>query len=213
MRLSILSSFFSFCVQEEHIEKSPIKSRWYPRLPKPLPKYLEKDEIAKTRYQSERDSLRNQVMIEFLLSSGCRISELHRLDQGDIDLENRSVNVVGKGGKIRQIHFSEKCAVLLERFLESIDKEIPALFVTPTGDRLGIRRIQYIVSNIGKEAGLKTSLYPHRLRHTFATELLSKGADLSFIGDELGHTTINTTQIYARLPKKEIISLYRKYMG
>jgi len=211
MRLSILSSFFTFCVQEGHIEKSPIKSRWYPRLPKPIPKYLEKEEIAKTRQQSERFSLRNQVMFEFLLSSGCcRVAELYGLD---IDLENRSANVVGKGGKIRQIHFSVKCAVLLEKHLESSEKGTVALFVTPTGKRLGIRRIQIILNNIGNKAELQASLHPHRLRHTFATELLTKGADLSFIGDELGHTDISTTQIYARLPKQEIISLYRKYMG
>lgn len=66
---------------------------------------------------------------------------------------------------------------------------------------------------MGKEAGLNTNLHPHKLRHTFATELFSKGAELSFIVDELGHSDITTTQIYARLPKKEVISLYRKYMG
>lgn len=79
--------------------------------------------------------------------------------------------------------------------------------------RLSIRGIQRNLSAIGKSSNIEKSLYPHRLRHTFATELLSKGAELSFISDELGHANIATTQVYARLPKREIIAQYRKYMG
>lgn len=212
-RIAILSSFFNFCVQEEYIELSPIKSRWYPRLPKPIPKFLEKEDIAKTRYQSEKLSSRNQAMVEFMLSSGCRIGEMHQLDCSDVNIENRSAHVLGKGGRIRQIHFSEKCRVLLERYLESREHEASALFTTSNGKRLGIPGIRKIVKELGEEAGMDTRLHPHRFRHTFATELLSKGADLEFIGAELGHTELSTTQIYARLPKRKIISLYRKYMG
>lgn len=212
-RMSILSSFFQFCVGEEYIERSPLKSRWYPRLPKPIPMFLEKEDIAKTRLESENTPIRDQAMLEFMLSSGCRVGELHLLDRKDVDLENRSTKVLGKGGKIRQVHFTEKCSVLLERYLQSRKDDATALFVTSTGKRLGVRRIQIIVQLLGKEAGVETPLHPHRFRHTFATELLAKGADLAFIGEELGHTELSTTQIYARLPKREIISLYRKYMG
>ncbi|MEQ6356890.1 tyrosine-type recombinase/integrase [Lysinibacillus sp. M3] len=91
----------------------------------------------------------------------------------------------------------------------------PVLFISskknPT--RLSIRRIEKILNRIGKRAELSGSLHPHRLRHTFATELLVKGADLLFIADELGHSDIETTKIYARFPKQEIISMYRRYMG
>lgn len=213
-RLSILSSFYIFCVQEEHVERSPIKSRWYPRLPQPIPKYLVKEDIAKTRLQSEITTLRDQVLIEFMLTSGCRVGEVTKLNREDIDLKNCTARVVGKGKKIRYVHFTDKCAVLFERYLDSKDKTSPALFVSiRSGKRLSRRGIQRIVAEIGKQAGLTTSLHPHRFRHTFATELLAKGADLSFIGDELGHSNVSTTQIYARLPKREIISMYRKFMG
>ena len=213
-RFSTLSSFYTYCVQEEYLDRSPIKRRWIPRLPQPVPKYLEKEDIAKTRLQSEMTSLRAQVLIEFMLSSGCRVSEVSQLNRSDIDLVNRTARVVGKGGKIRYVHFTDKCAVLLERYIDSCNKTFPAVFVSSiTGKRLSLRRIQYIVSEIGKQARLTTRLHPHRLRHTFATELLAKGAELSFIGDELGHSNISTTQIYARLPKKEIIALYQKFMG
>jgi site-specific recombinase XerD len=214
LRLSILSSFYAFCIEEGHLDRTPIKSRWFPRLPQPVPKYLGKEEIAKTRKQSENTTLRNQVLLEFMLTSGCRVGEVHRLDREDVDLEERTAKVVGKGEKIRFVHFTEKCAVLLERYLESRGDSFPPLFVSTTsGGRLSIRMIQQIMNEIGNEAKFAASLYPHRLRHTFATELLAKGAELSFIGDELGHADLGTTQIYARLPKREIISLYRKYMG
>jgi site-specific recombinase XerD len=212
-RLSVLSSFFTFCVQEDYIKRSPIKSRWYPRLPQPLPKYLEKEDIAKMNKQSEEASLRNRLLVEFMLNTGCRVGEVHQLNREDIDLENRTAHVVGKGKKIRYVHFTDKCAILLEKYLHTLPNNSTAVFVTSTGKQLGVRMIQRIIHEMGKEAGLSTPLYPHRLRHTFATELLAKGAELSFIGDELGHNDISTTQIYARLPKREIVTLYRKFMG
>jgi len=214
MRMSVLSSFYTFCVQERYLEKSPIKSRWFPRVPKSIPKYLEKEEIAKTRMQGEFTSLRNQVLVEFMLTSGCRVGEVHLLNREDLDLENRTARVLGKGKKIRTVHFTEKCAVLLEKYLTLWRPwRSTSVFITSTGNRLSIRMIQDLIRDVGRDAELASRLHPHRLRHTFATELLAKGAELSFIGDELGHSDIGTTQIYAKLPKREIISLYRKYMG
>ncbi|MGE7660258.1 tyrosine-type recombinase/integrase [Peribacillus sp. NPDC097197] len=213
VRLSILSSFYTFCVQEELIERSLIKSRWFPRLPKSAPKYLGKEEIAKVRQQSEKDSLRSQTILEFMLTSGCRIGEVNRLNYADIDVDNRTATIVGKGKKIRQVHFTEKCAILLERYMITRKESTsPALFLSLGGERLSISQIYRTIRSIGEKAGLK-NLHPHQLRHTFATELLAKGAELSFIGEELGHNDIATTQIYARLLKSEIIVRYRKYMG
>lgn len=213
--LDILSSFYNFCLQESLIDRSPIKRRWFPRIPKPVPKYIEKEDIAKVRQESERISLRNQALVEFMLTSGCRVGEVYKLNLEDVDLENRTARVRGKGKKIRHVHFTDKCAVLLERYLETRqDKPSSPLFVTyRKGTRLSVRMMQEILYKIGEKANLSTKLYPHRLRHTFATELLAKGAELSFISDELGHADLGTTQIYARLPKKEIISQYRKFMG
>jgi site-specific recombinase XerD len=211
--LTILSSFYNFCVKEEYIDRSPIKRRWYPRLPQPIPKFLEKNDIAKTRQQSEKSTLRNQMLIEFMLTSGCRVSEVNGLNREDVNLENRTARVYGKGKKIRIVHFSERCGVLLEKYLDSRPKISPALFVTEKEKRLSIDGIKSVIKKIGKEAGLSTRLHAHRFRHTFATELLEKGAELSFIGEELGHKHLSTTQIYARLPKSEIVRLYRKFMG
>jgi len=212
-RLSILSSFYKFCVNEEYVEKSPMKTRWFPRLPKPIPKYLEKGDIAKSKMQTEKRSLRDQLLIEFMLDSGCRIGEVQPLNKEDIDLENRTARVTGKGKKIRNVHFTEKCALLFEKHFESLPHVVSAVFVNSEGTRLSKRGMQYIINVIGEDGGLSTHLHAHKLRHTFATELLAKGAELSFIGDELGHTSLETTRVYASLPKRELISLYRKYMG
>lgn len=213
LKMSVLSSFYKFCVEEEYLGQSPMKSRWFPRLPKSLPKYLEKKEIAKMRQQTEKNSLRNQLIVEFLLTSGCRVAEAVALNREDINIENRTANVLGKGRKIRKIHFSEKCAILFERYFEEVPGPIEALFVQSTRKRIGVRVIQIIMNTIGKEIKLQGSLHPHRLRHTFATELVTKGAELSFISEELGHSSIETTQIYARIPNAELITMYRKYMG
>lgn len=215
-RLDILSSFYKFCLLDSLIERSPIKRRWFPRLPKPVPKYLDKGDIAKVRNESEKTALRNQAIVEFMLTSGCRVGEVHQLNVEDVDLENRTARVIGKGKKIRNVHFSEKCAVLLERYLEYRQKsESAPLFLTLRGEktRLSIRAIGAIIGKLGEQAGLSTSLHPHRFRHTFATELLAKGAELSFISDELGHADLETTLIYARIPNHQIISQYRKFMG
>lgn len=213
--LTILSSFYNFCVEEGYVDKSPIKSRMFPRIIKPIPKYLDKEEIAKVRQIAENAWIRNRTIFEFLISSGCRISELYQLDRSKVDLENRIAMVFGKGKKYRQVHFSVKCAILLGLYLERRTDENAALFVSSRGkeNRLSKGRIRDILKQFGQEAGIKGTLHPHRLRHTFATDMLSKGADLLFIADELGHTNITTTQIYANLPKQEMISLYRKYMG
>lgn len=213
--LGIISSFYNFCVRETLIEQSPIKRRWVPRTLKAVPKSLEKGEIAKVQLESERSTLRNQILVEFMLTSGCRVGEVHRLNLEDVDLENRTALVVGKGKKIRHVHFSEKCGVLLERYVEARQEKTssPIFTVRGTGARLSIPAIRKIMYELGEKAGLSMKLHPHRLRHTFATELIKKGAELSFISDELGHADLGTTQIYARLPNQVIISQYRKYMG
>lgn len=215
-RLSILSSFLTFCVEEGYMERVPIKTRWFMREPRPIPRYLEKRELAKVRQYAEKELLRNRIIVEFLLSSGCRIRELHLLDKSDVDVDNRTARVMGKGGKIREVHFSVTCALLLERYRELDEvkgEEHPAMFVSRIGTRLGMSRMRKIINQLGKSAGITGSLYPHRFRHTFATELLTKGAELDFIADELGHANLETTKIYARIPKWKLIRLYRRYMG
>lgn len=211
--ISVLSGLFKFCLDEEYIEKVLVKHRWRPKLSKSLPKYIDKIDLAKVRLEAEKSTLRNRTIFELLVSSGCRVAEAQRLNIDDVDLRNKTAKVMGKGKKIRFIHFTETCAILLERYINTHPLGTGALFLGRNDNRISIRTIQRIINGLGKKAGLSINITPHLMRNTFATILLSKGAPLEFIGAELGHKNDNTTRIYARLPKEQMVSLYRRYMG
>jgi site-specific recombinase XerD len=208
--LSVLSDFSNFCQEEGYLDHRLMKSRWFPSLPDSLPMYLDSHEFARARLNAEDMPLRDRALVSFLFSSGCRRGEVYGLNIESIDLENGTATVVGKGGGKRQVHFNEETALLLKKYLSSRPGDDPALFLSQYGKRLGPISIYGITTKLGKKSGLKLS--PHRCRHTFATNLLSRGAKLEFIKDELGHKKINTTLIYARVPSPELISEYRRIM-
>lgn len=153
--INVLHSFYKFCVEEGYMDKSPMKRRWIPRLPQPVPKYLTKEETAKVRKQSEKENLHNQALVEFLLTSGCRVGEVFTLNRSDLDLEKRTTLVIGKGQKIRGVHFSVRCGILLERYLESRNDQNPALFITNhiNPRRLSINWMRAIIKRMGKKQG------------------------------------------------------------
>ncbi len=211
-RLGILSVFLKFCEEEGYILKNIYRSTWKPKLPKPIPKYLERSEVSKIQISIENGRLRDEALFEFFVSSGCRVGEVHRLNFGDIDLPNRTVKVLGKGSKYRYTFFSEYCAVLLEKYTVNHFKDTPLFLSLRKKERLGIRSIEWIISEMGKKSQLNKVISPHKLRHTFATLLLAKGVDLKTIQDCLGHKQAKTTRIYASLPEDRIVELYNKYM-
>lgn len=114
--ISILSNFFNFCLTEEYIDNIIVKNRWKPKRPIPEPKYLDKTDLAKVKLVAEKLPLRDRAIFEFMLSSGSRVGEVIKLNVSDVDLENRTAMVNGKGSKIRQVHFTENCKQLLEEY-------------------------------------------------------------------------------------------------
>jgi len=212
--LAILSAFIKFCQGEEYLnEDVHVKSRWRPKLPKTQPKYLDKEELAKVKLAAEKQKLRDRALFEFLLTSGCRAGEATGLNIEDLYLKSRTARVTGKGNKTRDVHFSESCALLMEKLLENHPGNTSAVFLNRWGDRMHVRSVQNIMKKIGEEAGLNRKLTPHILRHTFSTYMLSKGADLEFISEALGHADLATTCIYARVLDEQIVAIYRKCMG
>ncbi|WP_242171983.1 tyrosine-type recombinase/integrase [Priestia koreensis] len=212
--LATLSSFFTFCLNEEYIENAVMKKRWRPQIPKSLPKYLDDVEYVRVKRVSEYLPLRDRAIILFLLSSGCRVSELSNLNIEDIHFESRTAEVTGKGKKIRHIHFSQKCAFVLNDYLRTrLSKVTDPLFMNKFGNPLLTGGIRKVVRKAGIEAEFNQSFHPHCCRHTFATRMLARGADLQFIADEMGHSDLNTTRGYARIPTEDMILKYHNIMG
>jgi len=212
--LSTLSSFFRFCLTEGYMENMVIKKRWRPKIPQSLPQYLSEQEYAKVKVAAEDLSLRDRALVLFLFTSGCRLSEVSNLSIQDVNLERRTAEVRGKGNKIRHVHFSEECAIVLKEYLRTRSGDgTEPLFMNRWGGRLGKSGIYTVTRKLGKKAGLTHSLHPHCCRHTFATHMLARGADIEFIADELGHANLNTTRIYARIPTEDMVLAYQNRMG
>lgn len=212
--ISTLSSFFNFCLAEEYLDTLLMKKRWRPRIPLSLPKFLNEQEYARVKMFAERLSIRDRTIVLFLFSSGCRRSEVIQLNIQDVDLERRTVGVTGKGKKIRHIHFSEECALVLKEYLQTRSgNSSEPLFLNKFGNRLKKTGIYKITTKLGRLAGLKQPLHQHCCRHTFATTMLAKGVDLEFIAEEMGHNNLNTTRVYARIPTEDMIVTYQNIMG
>ncbi|MDK7668680.1 tyrosine-type recombinase/integrase [Cytobacillus oceanisediminis] len=212
--LSCLSSFFQFCQEEEYLEKLLIKKRWRPKIPNALPRYLTEQEYARVKLAAESLPLRNRALILFLFSSGCRRSEVSNLNIQDVDLERRTAEVKGKGNKIRKVHFTEECALVLKDYLKTRSyQEGDPLFINSKGQRFLPHGIYSFTTRFGNKIGMAQSLHPHSFRHTFATNMLARGAEIEFIADEMGHSNLNTTRIYARIPTEEMMLAYQNKMG
>lgn len=211
---STLCSFFKFCVDEDYLDKMVIKYRWRPKIPQTLPKYLNEHEYARVKRVAEQLPLRDRGLVLFLFSSGCRKIEVSQLTIEDVNFDRRTAKVKGKGTKIRNIHFSEECAIILKEYLQTRSgNPTEPLFMNKFGNALGRNGIYKITTKLGKMVGLEQSLNPHRLRHTFATNMLARGAEIEFIADEMGHSDLNTTRVYARIPSEDMMLAYQNKMG
>lgn len=212
--LASLSSFFKFCLAEEYMETVVIKNRWRPKIPQSLPKYLDEQEYSRVKLAAERLPIRDRAIILFLFSSGARGSEVSQLVIRDVDLDKRTVEVTGKGKKIRHIHISEECTLVLREYLQTRKAgESEPLFLNKFKQPLGRQGINKITKSLGKQVGLSRTLNPHTCRHTFATNMLARGAELEFIADEMGHADLNTTRVYARIPTEDMMIAYQNKMG
>lgn len=212
--LAALSSFFNYCLEEGDMKDAVMKKRWRLKIPQALPKHLDEFEYARVKRTAEHLPIRDRALVLFLFSSGCRVSEASNLNIQDVDIKKRTAQVMGKGRKIRYIHFSEECALVLNKYLQTRSSDLSEpLFKNKFGHRLLKGGIQQVIKKLGKKAGLLQSFHPHCCRHTFATNMLARGADLQFIADEMGHSDLNTTRIYARIPTEDMKLKYQNIMG
>lgn len=210
-KLSVLKSFFSWLTNEEIIERDPTRKIKPPKKEKLLPKALTIEELELLReFCTNR---RERAILEVLYATGGRLSEIQALNIKDIDEQDMSARVIGKGNKEREVYFSFKSMFHLRKYIaERIDNN-PALFVTEVKphNRLSKRGIQREISKIAERAEIKKNCSPHTLRHSFATLTLNNGADIMAIQALLGHSSPATTQIYAHITDNRKKEQYRRH--
>jgi tyrosine recombinase XerC len=212
-KISTLKSFFKFLMREGIINSNPAASLIYPRLDKPLPKFLTEKEIKEVLSLPEGDSLlklRDRAIFEFLYSTGARVSELVALKIEAIDLISGFAKVKGKARKERLLPLGDPAINCLKRYLDKRRDKNRALFINNRGGTLTDRGVRDIVYKYMKKASVSLKISPHAFRHSFATHLLNRGADLRSVQELLGHSSISTTQVYTHLNMESLKRVYQK---
>jgi integrase/recombinase XerD len=213
--------FYRFLVVSGHRQDNPAVDVQAPRAWKTLPKFLsmeEVDRLIETPNTSEPRGLRDRALIEVLYATGLRVSEMINLRQQDLNLESGYLTCTGKGRKQRLVPIGDEASAWLERYIREgrpallKKRSSPRLFVNARGGS-GLSRVGLwkILKEHGRQAGLSRTLSPHVLRHSFATHLLERGADLRAIQMMLGHSDLSTTQIYTHILDARLRAVYDKF--
>jgi integrase/recombinase XerD len=221
--LVTLRNFFRFAQIQETISTDPSINLESPKIRRNLPGYLRLEEIEKILAQPDAKTamgLRDKAMLEVLYSTGLRVSELTGLKVSDLDSKVGCVRCIGKGDKERIVPVGKRALGLLDKYLRDARpallqhaKGIPntSLFVNQRGRSLSRVGVWKILSGYGRRAGLRIALTPHMLRHSFATHLLERGADLRSVQLMLGHADISTTQIYTHVVEERLKQIYKAH--
>ena len=218
-KLAAIRSFFQFCIKKKWLEDNPAKAVATPKQEKHVPSFLSEDEMAQfldLPQTTQPLDLRDKAALELLYATGMRVSELAGLNLDDLNFSERLIRVRGKGKKERLVPFGKKAEDCLTFYIQSRsqinkgDIEARALFLNYRGERLSSRSVERIVDKYIRLTALRRKISPHSLRHSFASHLLSRGADLRVIQELLGHESLATTQKYTHLDLKHLLEVYKK---
>jgi tyrosine recombinase XerC len=218
-KLAALRSFFQYGRKQGWVDDNPAKVVSTPKLDHPVPEFLSEDEME--RFLDRPDSagvlgLRDRAILELFYAAGIRLSELVGIDLADLNLEDRMLRVRGKGKKERLVPFGGKAADCLAAYLQirptllAGDFGEEAVFLNYRGTRISPRSVERLVDKYIRLSLLRRGVSPHALRHSFASHLLGRGADLRVIQELLGHESLGTTQKYTHLNVKQLLNVYRK---
>ncbi|MBI2016779.1 MAG: tyrosine recombinase XerC [Candidatus Rokubacteria bacterium] len=208
-KLAALRSWFKFLVRRGRLERNPALEIRGPRLPRKLVSFLPIDE-AVALLDAAGAGERERAVLELLYATGLRVSELAGLDLDAVDRAERTVRVVGKGGKERMVPFGGQAARALDAWLAQRGSGAGPLFLNHRGRRLGVRSLYDVVRRRARQVGIDRRVSPHTLRHTFATHLLDAGADLRMLQELLGHSRLSTTQRYTHVGSDQLMKVYDK---
>ena len=218
-KLATLRSFYKFLVKRNEIAASPVAAVRTPKQEKKLPRFLEYEEVKRLLETPPTDNwlgARDKAILETLYSTGMRVSELVALNMDDVDFLGEVVHIRGKGKKERIAPISSSALAVIQHYMEYRNKRAQTngnfdpkvLFVNKHGRRLSTRSVRRKMDKYLKIAGLDPAISPHTLRHSFATHMLNKGADLRSVQELLGHQSLSTTQIYTHLTTSKIKEIY-----
>ncbi len=233
LRFAALRAFYDWAMREGRVTENPVKEISLPKLPKRLPVFLTREQVAglmeapRLKWEAsarrrtgdkrgpgaeskEWQSLRDAAWLETLYSAGLRVQELTRLERRHYDRREGIVRVMGKGRKERLCPLGEPAVAAIDRYVEACPFDDQFLFVSAKGRPLTPRFIQLALKEYLRIAGLDAKLTPHKLRHTFATHLLDQGADLRSVQELLGHAQVTTTQIYTAVSTERLKKVYRE---
>ncbi len=219
-KVSALRSFMKFMQTNYGAQTNPFMNVSVKVQKSRLPEFLMISELETLIGSCDTNDLgiRNRVILELMYACGLRASELCELKLQDIDMQSRTISVIGKGSKERQLFFYKSLEPLLQSYISTtrpllLSKEQhDYLFTSQRGKPLSVRGLQHILKTQGEKAGLRTNLHPHMLRHTFATHLLDNGASLRIVQTLLGHESISTTQIYTHVTMDRLKKTYEEAM-
>lgn len=219
-RISVLKSFFSFLLREQQVKSNPFAVIDLPRSGHSLPKALSQGEIEtllKPPHRATPIAIRDNAMLVLLYSTGLRVSELVSLPLSACNMSAGFIRVIGKGNKERLIPFGQQAKEKIETYVQTSrpfilkNKRSNYLFVTNRGTCMTRLRFWQIVKKTTLAAGIDKKISPHMLRHSFATHLLSHGADLRAVQMMLGHADISTTQIYTHVDQERLKNIHKKF--
>lgn len=210
-RIRFIRSFCRYLHDEGMTDRNLAAKLQEPKLGQRIPKTLTQEEIELLR--DACCNVREKAVIEFFYSTGVRIGEAHHINKADIKWETRSIRVIGKGNKEREVFFSRKCAIWLKKYIESRKDDHEALFVTERKPirRLSISQLRANIKKVAKHSEVETNVYPHRWRHSFATTMLNNDCPMEVIMLNLGHARISTTMLYAQYSGEKLRQLHDKY--
>ena len=218
--LACLKTFFKFLVRERKIKEDVTSVIESPKLWKRLPSTLDLDEVEKIlKMPNVREIMgaRDKATLELMYATGMRVSELINLKMDDVNMNLGFVKCFGKGGKERIVPFGKKAKESIDRYLDKarpsfLNKKVSnALFLTRLGKPMSRQTFWKTIKKYAKEARIKKDISPHSLRHSFATHILERGADLRIVQELLGHADISTTQIYTHVSKDRLKSIHKKF--
>ncbi|MBZ5662022.1 MAG: site-specific tyrosine recombinase XerD [Acidobacteriia bacterium] len=219
-----LRSFYKYLMLEEHVRQDPTENLESPKIRQSLPTYLRVEEVDRLLAAPDLKTpvgLRDRAMLEVFYSTGLRVSEVLNLRLSDVDMRMGCVRCIGKGNKERLVPIGRKAIEAVEQYLQfsrprfarpgSPPPHNQVLFLTRIGRRLSRISIWKIMHDYGIRLGLRGRLTPHKLRHSFATHLLERGADLRSVQLMLGHADISTTQIYTHVVEERLKQVYKAH--